>query len=393
MCIIFCLGLVFVISTNYSEAQTSQQITKELMQNYSQAFIDEYIIESNQYFPSKPINLTFYSDTYYNITFYSSSQGGAALLIEPSTASSFQVVSSSERIETAVFGGDLNLGGLFKGWVTNLLIDGVFLDNWGDRPVINLLNQSDAVVKQTSVNRYGVLQYFFFVDIKTSNETDHWTTLVARERANWLLYQETGQRFPQSAEFQRLLAESVLTQLLQDIQNKLKLEDYTFSDYLVDLQHVKDVASQYGITSEYLNELIEFMNAKQQGILPTFLSETPPSFKILIFTVEDPSNWLYVLFLCTFSSLGIISLVVFYDAKNKHPSKYVRVLLLILTGFFSLVVVNLVEQPPSNYQVVSLQTLVLYVFIFGVIGIGLFLVYKNKEKSRNVVVANDKGKK
>lgn len=363
------------------------------MQNYSQALIDEYTEESNQYFPSKPSNLTFYSDIYYNITFYSSSQGGAALSIEPSTASSFQMVSSSERIETAVFGGDLELGGLFKGWVTELLIDGIFLDNWGDRPVINLLNDSDAVVKQTLVNRWGVSQYFFFVDIKTSNKTDHWTTLIARERANWILYADTGHRFPQSAEFKRLLAESELTQLLQDIQKKMPLENYTYSDYLTDLQHVQDVASQYGITSEYLNEIIEFMNAKQKGILPTIPSETTPTFKILMVTVEDPSNWLYVLCLCTFSSLGTISLVVFYDAKDKHSSRLVRVLLLSLTSLFGIIVVDLARQPPSNYQFVSLQTLVLFIFVFVVVGIGLFSVYKNKEKSRRVIVANDKGKK
>ena len=89
----------------------------------------------------------------------------------------------------------------------------------------------------------------------------------------------------------------------------------------------------------------------------------------------------------------LILLVVFDDAKDKHPSRFVRILLLSLTGLSGIIVADLVIQPPSNYQFVSLQTLVLSVFVFVVVGLGLFSIYENREKSRKVFVANDKGKK
>jgi hypothetical protein len=385
-----------------AQNQNQQYISAEKMQSYAQAVITTYNEYVSRYFPSSKGNFSFYSEGHSVKSFIS--YNGAAIWFEPSLIPSFKNYNLSERVES-IFGGNFDVFPLFSEPGHHVIIVGgqYVLDG---HPLLTLSNISSVIFEDIYVNQTNTLQAYKCVIIKGSLKIDYWTGDNATEDAGELFYNDVEHAFYESEsvdeEIRERYAEPELLALVRNIQYKLANDtSYKPSQFAMDYKDLEYKAiTKFHLADPtgFLNELLEFVNAQISGQLPLFPSEptpTPlptPTFRIFMVTIEDSTSWLYVLCLCILSSLDIILLVVFYDTKDKYPSKLVRVLLVALTALFGIVIVDLAEQPPSSYQLASPQTVVLGVFVVSVIIVGLFSVYRNKKKSINVVVADNKSK-
>jgi len=271
------------------------------MENYAHTLVDEYVKDSFLYFPSLEGSPSLFTKASYTMKFIISSQDGAALWIQPSEAQSFERINSSDKIGIAVFGGDSNITPMFMCDGDNAISDIEF--DIGNVPLLELrYSNSLVIVHNIFVKRTVWQQVYHFVILKGSNQLSYWTNESARADATRLIFLETGKRFPESAEFVRLKAVEGLTNLLEDIQTKLAYGNYTMSEYLNDLQNVQYIASQYGIKSDILNQIIGFVNAKK-GLLPTYPFEiglTPDKS-----ANRHPDNWVYAIF------CGVYPVIVF----------------------------------------------------------------------------------
>lgn len=365
--IVVVLILFWVLSfLNFAKSQqATSQITSESIQTYAQTLINTYIQETNQYFPSHPANLTFNSNGSYDIKFYSSSQGGAALTIDLSTVQSFEIINSSERIETALFGNsDWSLFPMFEGIGQEAMFSN-FQAQPDNHPFVEFANSnSSLILHNILLNSTATYRDYYVAIIKASNSTSVWTSAIASVEANRLLEDDTGLLLIPIiiSDFNPI---SELTLMLENIKGNLTNSTYTSSDYLADLQKVQNLAKQYGVSSNTLNELIQFVNAQTTGLLPTIPPEptptpTPTPTPVPVKTifnqaVNDPYNFLYVSFL----GFGVVVDLIFavcldYYRKTKKPTIY-KLLLGVPVGFLSLIFLpNLLLKRPYDLNIIQI---------------------------------------
>lgn len=379
------------------------------MKNYAQTVIDVVNQEVNTYFPSSKGSFTFYSNVPYSVKFYSSTQYGAALSFEPSSTPSFEIVNSSKRIELAVFGGNWNETALLGGdYITDFMLSGQTLTNWGG-PLLRLGNNSNGIVKNETIN--GV--FYNLVIIKSSNDSSAWTPELAINDVKAIMNSDVEGSFVNSEAINsqivaRYSADTVLLNRARYIQSQLlyNKSDYAPTQFFEDYKQLEDMArNQYHLPDPegYLNELFKFVNAQLTGILPTYpLQPTPtpspsptpvPTIKILMVTIDDPTNWIWVLCIVVFSLVDIKLLMITIDTKNKHTSTFVKILFGAFTVSIGVIILDLAHQPPSNYQLISFQSALLGSFASIVIAFGIVSFYNNKKESGNMFVAKNKGKK
>jgi hypothetical protein len=245
-----------------AQQNPSQKVTSEYMQQYAQTLIDNYIQLSNQYFPSSPNGLTFYSGLSYSIKYYSSSIGGSALWIEPANSPSFQTINTNERIEDVVFGkADWNLWPMFYGGTETMFSD--FQVQLDRHPFLALANESDsALIHNILVNATYNYQAYTVVIIKASSNTNYWTSSLAREEAIRLLKVDSEHSFALSQEFVQLKGIPAIVEVMKHIVDNQNSTTYGVYGYLADLDKIKNFAIEAGLNCTLLKQLRRLQKVK-----------------------------------------------------------------------------------------------------------------------------------
>jgi hypothetical protein len=252
-------------------------------------------------------------------------------------------------------------------------------------PLLTLSNISSVIFKDIRVNQTNFLQEYKCIIIKGSIEISYWTSDNATEDAGEIFYSDLRTAFSVSEEVRQRYAEPELTALLQNIINKLQntSELYSASEWKADIQNIEDIArTKYHISnpSEFINEIIAFLNARTTGVLPTIAPEptpTPtPTKTIFNRPVDDPDNWIYVGFLGGLPVVDFAFLVVFNDYRRNNKHRALKILLGAIPFVLSLIIGDLLYYYPYDYQMVSIQSLtLLLVWIIGITGI-----YKGRKR-------------
>lgn len=393
VCVIVLLSSVGQVFSQTDQQLSQNYVTPETMQSYAQTLINTYIQLSNQYFPSNPDNLTFYSGETYSIKYYSSSQGGVALWIEPAETNTFETIYTKDRIEEAVFGkADWSLFPLFYVGVNITLAN--FAVDINNHPFIQLAyGNSSLLVHNILVNSTSVFQAYSVVVIKASNKTASWSPELASYDSLELLKIDVGFSFAYSQEFTQLSAIPAITAVLKHIKDNLKNSTYTEIEYLADLQKIRDLANQFGISTIILNELRGFVEAKDTGIIPIFpddflaptVSPSPtatplPDKKIFNQIVIDPQNIWYVslLSLAFVLEFAFDLYLAYYKTTNKPLAR--KILLAVPPAFLIWFISDAVYYRPYDLNPIQ-------IFVIAILSlIGITLVYTKRKLFRRLAV-------
>lgn len=368
-----------------TEQPSSQEyVSPETMQTYAETLIAEYNSQINHYFPTMKNDFYFYSNSSYTIKSYISSQYGASLWIEPSSAQFFENFNVSQSVETAVFGGDSSLFPLFAALGDHIMISGGFYELNG-HPMVKLSNVSSVIFENVTVIQPSFQQHYTFVLMKGNNQTSNWTSEMAKEDAGEILYIDMGVEFSVSEAVRQRYAEPELTALLQNIQSKLKNDSsYTASDWLADMKNIENIAiTKYHLSNptEFINEMIAFLNAKTTGILPTWPQPTPsptPTQRRTILGMSDPDNWIYATLFGSYLVFVYALFLILRAIQKKYPNEDLKFLSgLLLDGVLIAVGVGflVLNYPYDSHLAIPQIILVFGISIFGIIGL-----YKAKKK-------------
>ncbi len=385
-----------------TEQPSSQDyVSPETMQTYAETLIAEYNSQINQYFSTMKNDFYFYSNSSYTIKSYISSQYGASLWIEPSSVQSFENFNVSQSVETAVFGGDSSVWPLFLEPGHHVIISNLSVELNG-HPMVKLSNISSMVFENVRVIQPSFQQHYTCVIMKGNNQTSNWTPEMAKEDAGEILYVDMGVEFSVSEEVRQRYAEPELTALLQNIQSKMKNDStYTASDWLADMKNIENIAiTKYHLTnpSEFINDIIAFLNAKTTGTLPTWPQPTPtpmptptptPIKTIFNRPVNDPYNWLYVACL---GGLPVLDFAFFLSIdywRKKRPSKLAKWALAIPPTVLSFILIDLLYYYPYDYQILSVQSFVIVVLWV----LGPILLFKGGKRLSRWLVMKQKASK
>jgi hypothetical protein len=356
------------------------------MQTYAETLIAEYNSQINQYFPTMKNDFYFYSNSSYTIKSYISSQYGASLWIEPSSVQSFENFNVSQSVETAVFGGDSSVWPLFLEPGHHVIISGGFYELNG-HPMVKLSNVSSVIFENVTVIQPSFQQHYTCVIMKGNNQTSNWTSEMAKEDAGEILYVDMGVEFSVSEEVRQRYAEPELTALLQNIQSKLKNDpSYTASDWLADMKNIENIViAKYHLSNptEFINEIIAFLNAKITGTLPTWPQQTPsptptPTETRTILGMSDPDNWLYATLFGSYLVFVYALFLILRAIQKKYPNEDLKflggllldgILIAVGVGFFVL-----------NYPYDSQLAIPQIILVFGISILGIIGLYKAKKK-------------
>lgn len=370
-----------------TEQPSSQEyVSPETMQTYAETLIAEYNSQINQYFPTMKNDFYFYSNSSYTIKSYISSQYGASLWIEPSSVQSFENFNVSQSVETAVFGGDSSVWPLFLEPGHHVIISGGFYELNG-HPMVKLSNVSSVIFENVTVIQPSFQQHYTCVIMKGNNQTSNWTSEMAKEDAGEILYVDMGVEFSVSEEVRQRYAEPELTALLQNIQSKLKNDpSYTASDWLADMKNIENIViAKYHLSNptEFINEIIAFLNAKITGTLPTWPQQTPsptptPTETRTILGMSDPDNWLYATLFGSYLVFVYALFLILRAIQKKYPNEDLKflggllldgILIAVGVGFFVL-----------NYPYDSQLAIPQIILVFGISILGIIGLYKAKKK-------------
>jgi hypothetical protein len=368
------------------QPSTQEYVSPETMQTYAETLIAEYNSQINQYFPTMKNDFYFYSNSSYTIKSYISSQYGASLWIEASSAQSFENFNVTKSVETAVFGGDSSVWPLFLEPGHHVIIRGGFYELNG-HPMVKLSNVSSVIFENVTVIQPSFQQHYTCVIMKGNNQTSNWTSEMAKEDAGEILYVDMGVEFSVSEAVRQRYAEPELTALLQDIQSKLKNDpSYTASDWLADMENIENIAiTKYHLSNptEFINEIILFLNAKITGTLPTWPQQTPsptptPTKTRTILGMSDPENWIYATLFGSYLVFVYALFLILRAIQKKYSNEDLKflsgllldgVLIAVGVGFFVL-----------NYPYDSQLAIPQIILVFGISMLGIIGLYKAKKK-------------
>jgi hypothetical protein len=386
--IILCLSATLispnlVFPQNTVQSQTQEYVSTESMQMYAETLIAEYDKNINQYFPTTKYNFSFFSDGSYSIKSFISSQYGAALWFEPSNVLSFENRYISEPVELALFGGNFSTWPLFFEPGHHVTINGGTYELNG-HPLVQLSNVSSVIFRNIFVIQPNFQRNYTCVIMKGNNETSNWTLDIAKEDAIEILYTDMRVEFPVSEEVRQRYAEPELTALLQKIIGKLQntSQPYSASEWKQDMQNIENIARmKYGLTepTEFINGIIDFLNARTTGILPTLAPEPTATPIRTILGINDYDNWIYVtLFGCY--PIFIYALFLFLKYINKkydsedwnfltHDVLLQGIMISIGAGFFVL------NYPYDSPLAIPQIIVVIVIAVFGI-----YILHKVKKK-------------
>lgn len=233
-------------------------------------------------------------------------------------------------------------------------------------PFIKVGENGSVILQNVTVNSV----YYHCVVLKGSNETAFWTTELAKEDARQVFDGDLSRALSKSEEIRKRYAEPELTSLLEYVIERLKdpKTEYSYLEMEEDITFIERLAkSKYGITepSDFVKNILDFLNTE------TALQEIPQK-TIFGFPVEDPSNWIYVSAWCIYPPLTFALYLVATYLVRKFPrlgdfKGWGKAIFgTLLGGGLAQVFFN----PPFDYQMFSIQTLVIIIVpISGIIAI------------------------
>ncbi|MCJ7633376.1 hypothetical protein MUP77_13440, partial [Candidatus Bathyarchaeota archaeon] len=126
---------------------------------------------------------------------------------------------------------------------------------------------------------------------------------------------------------------------------------------------------KYNITepSDFVNSILGFLENK-----------TGPQKTIFGFPVDDPSNWMYVGAWCAFPlfGLGVYAIGEYLSGKFLEKNKSLKELGKVIAGaLIGGAAVDLIHGAPYDYEILSLQTLVMIVVLVA----EYILLFKGKD--------------
>lgn len=341
------------------------------MNKYAKTLVSEYNHSIDFFLPSTRHNFYFYSINSYACRSIISSTNGTALLLNPAQNWSFININTAQRVEEAVFGGNLSTVAFhFSGGAYNIISRGQTFINW-HRPPYRIDDTSEIIIQNITVDS---IPYFFIV-LKGTNETAYWNTEWAKNDSKYLFESDLYVALNDSEEVRKRYVEPELTALLQNVltkwQSQLQSQDnysYSYLQKEEDIKQIEDLAkNKYYITnsSDFINGLLDYLGKMA----------LPPTKTLFGFTVNDPDNWLYVTVCGVFP---VCIYVIYLFSKSLHK-KFSSVDLKFLLGVALTTIISglsyLLLTVPYDYQFFSIQTAI----IITVWIVGFVVVYEVKK--------------
>jgi hypothetical protein len=367
------VGACIILASLIYLAQ-DQFVSVETMEKYAKTLISDYNQSVDFFLPPTFNQFSFYSNDSYNVTAIRSSNFGTALLFYPATEWSFKNQTTNQQIENAIFGEYNSLlptKFVFVGGNTGINGDNGSMSNIG----IIISNDSSAIFKNVnidSVHYHGLI-------IKGSNKTSSWNTKSALDDSKRIFDGDLYFALSNSEEVRERYAEPELNTLLVDILTKWNQAlqpngnvSYTYTQKEYDIKQVEELAkTKYDITnsSEFINSLFNFL---KNATLPPL----PPEKTIFTHVVNDPDNWLYVGFLGGLPVCIYGTYLAFDYLRNKYQSKGFRYMLGIPLTILVVALGDLVLGYPYDYQLFSIQTLVVIIIWTA----GIFALHETKKR-------------
>jgi hypothetical protein len=237
---------------------------------------------------------------------------------------------------------------------------------------ILISEDSSAIFKNVNIDSI----HYHCLILKGKNKTSCWTTDAALKDSKRIFDGDLYFALKKSEEVRRRYAEPELNVLLVNILTKWEQSlrpdgkvTYTYTQKEYDIKQVEELAkTKYGITnsSEFINSLLNYL---QTVTLP------PPKI-IFNHIVNDPDNWLYVgllggLLVCIYATYLVSECL-----RNKSKSKAFKYMLGIPITILVVAFGELVLSYPYDYQLFSIQTLVVIVIWI----VGVFAVHETKKR-------------
>jgi len=374
---IILISTVLTIAIVFFLLPPKDALLSEDMKNYAETFVATYESDVSFFFSRHRTYFPFYSNLSYVAKAVISKLCGSALLIKPSDEWLYQYEIADERVEKVIFGGDWSTWPMVETPPAghHITIHGGIWETSG-HPFIKIGENGSVILQNITVNSL----YYHCVILKGSNETTFWTTELAKEDAKQVFGGDLGIALSESEEIRKRYAEPELTTLLEYVIEKLKDSgtEYSYLEMEEDIAFIERLArSQYGITepSDFVKSILDFLNTK------TTLQETPQK-TIFGLPIEDPSNWIYVSVWCVYPpSTFILYLVLTYFVRRfRARLRDFRgwgkaVFGTLLGGGVSWLLFN----PPHDYQVFSIQTLMIIIIpISSIVAIHVIHDYLRK---------------
>lgn len=381
---IFVATCAVLASLTYMGFFKEKSLAFDDMENYAKTLIVNYNQSISFFLPAAYGQFAFYSNCSYAVTAIKSSNFGTAMIFYPSANWSFKAQSSNLRIEDAVFGADnsrlpviLNMVG------TGVAFYGInfpFMTNIG----FIVGNDSTMIFRDITIN---TVPYYCLI-IKGSNTTSNWSSASAQNDSRLIFDSDLCQALNVSEEVRERYAEPELNEDLLKILQKWSSAfqpnsslSYTYTQKEYDIQQVEEKArTKYGITnsSEFVDNLLRYL---EYVTMPS----PPPQKTIFGRPVDDPDNWLYVTCLGSLPILDFAFFLIVDQRRKKRPSALAKWLFTIPTAILAVVLIDLLYYYPYDYQVVSVQTVVVItMWILGPV------IYKSRRKLVEVVYKKNK---
>ena len=367
----FILGIILIASLLVYFSQQGI-VSAQQFESYARTLVSDYNRSLSFFSPDTFEGFDFYSNTSYDVTAFYSTDYGAAILFNCSEVWSFHCVNSSQRVEDMIF-GPINSLELTK---FNFVGDntGIISAKNGNNSVVDIgifvASGSNVLFKSITINSV----YYDCLIVKGANQSSYWDSTSAAKDAQRIFDADLCYALGRSEEVRERYAEPDLNAMLLRILTKWRQSvqngnvTYTYTQKECDLRQIEELAkTKYGITNpEFVNDLLSYL----QNVT------LPPTKKIFGVTVDDPSNWLYVTVLTILSVVIYITYLFYGYIRRKRPESDLKYLPEAVGGLLAIGLGDLIYVLPYDYQLFSIQTVVL---ILAVI-IGVAIVYTTKRK-------------
>jgi hypothetical protein len=350
-----------------------RSLSSDDMENYSEALIAAYNNDIDFYFLENRGLFPFYSNLSYTANATVSNAHGAAILFEPSNEWQYRFQTVDQRVEDAIFGGNWSTwpafiipSGTIHSVIRGVGAGGIIETN--GHPFVEVQGNGSTILLNITVNSI----YYHCAIIKGTNETAFWTTGQAKSDAQDIFDVDLGTALANSEEIRRRYAEPELASLLRNVIEKMqnpKLQ-YSYLEREEDIKFIERLArDKYNVTepSDFIRNMLGFLESK-----------TAPQKTIFGFPVDDPSNWMYVGAWCAFPlfGLGVYAIGEYLSGKFLQKNKPLKELGKVIAGaLIGGAAVDLIQGAPYDYEILSIQTLVLIVVLVA----ECILVFKGKD--------------
>lgn len=357
-------------------------VTPQQFEKYAKSLISDYNQSLSFFYPETFNSFDFYSNQSYNVTAYSSSNFGTAIMVIPSENWTFTTLNTNKRVEDEIFGeyNSLQLTKfIFQGVNTGLIAErnsnnsfiniGLLADIGG-----NVLIKNVEIGPRIDGVFCGVV--YNCLIIKGSNQSNYWDANSAAIDSKRifdadLLYalnrsEEVRMHYYEPELNARLL--EILTKWDQSLNSNGEIT-YTYTQKEHDIRQVEELAkTRYGITnsSKFIQNLLDYLSNVS----------LPPPKTILTHIINDTDNWLYVTFLGGLPICIVATYLAFDYLRKRLQSKVFGYMLGVPLGILVVMFGNVVLGYPYDYQFFSIQTLAVILVWIG----GGFVVYETKKR-------------